>query len=177
MTIDAARTALLDGFAWSGGHADVWRIFADPDALRLVVAGLVEPWRDSGITRVLGIESRGFLLGGAAAVELGAGFVAVRKSEGLLPGPKVVVEADADYRGRRNTLRMQATLTSRDTVLLVDDWAERGSQARAARHLVEACGARFAGLSVMVDQLIPEVRSGLGRVTALVSADELGPSG
>jgi adenine phosphoribosyltransferase len=176
VSIDAARAALLERFTWTDGHADVWRVFADPEAFRAVVDGLVEPWRDAGVTVVLGIESRGFLLGGAAAIALGAGFVAVRKSDGLLPGPKVSVQADADYRGRRNLLRMQASLTSRDAVLLVDDWAERGSQARAARGLVRICGARFLGVTVMVDQLEADVREDLGAVTALVRAEELGPS-
>ena len=72
---------------------------------------------------------------------------------------------------------MQTVLSPEDGVLLVDDWAERGSQARAARQLVEACGARFLGVSVLVDQLTTATRSDLGRVTALVHADELGPSG
>ena len=177
MTIALARTALLDRFRWSDGHADVWRVFADADALPAVVAGLVEPWRDRAVTHVVGIESRGFLLGGAAAIALGAGFVAVRKGDGLLPGAKVAVEADDDYRGRRHLLRMQTVLSPQDAVLLVDDWAERGSQARAARRLVEACGARFLGVSVLVDQLTTATRNDLGRVTALVNADELGPSG
>jgi adenine phosphoribosyltransferase len=142
-----------------------------------VVAGLVEPWRTAGVTKVLGIEARGFVLGGAAAVALGAGFVAVRKSEGLLPGPKVTAHADADYRGQQHELRMQSVLTSTDRVLLVDDWAERGSQARAARQLADSTGAAFLGLSLLVDQLTEDARSELGVVTALVAADELGPCG
>ncbi|GAA4758313.1 hypothetical protein GCM10023328_47520 [Modestobacter marinus] len=152
----------------------MWRVFADADALRDVVSGLVEPWHDQGVTRVVGIESRGFLLGGAAAVSLAVGFVAVRKSEGLLPGAKVTVDAEEDYRGLSHRLRMQDVLTPRDRVLLVDDWAERGSQARAARHLVERSGAAFLGISVLVDQLSSAARTELGRVTALVTADELG---
>lgn len=123
---------------------------------------------------MVGIESRGFLLGAAAALDLGVGFVAVRKADGLLPGPKVTTTADLDYRGQRHRLRMQKVLRSADRVLLVDDWAERGSQARAARRLVEACGATFLGVSVLVDQLSADSRDALGRVTALVAAEELG---
>lgn len=169
-----ARDALLAHFRWSGGHADVWRVFADGDALAAVVTGLVEPWRDRGITRVAGIESRGFLLGAAAAVSLGVGFVAVRKEAGLFPGPKVTVQAAEDYRGLRHHLRMQTVLTGRDRVLLVDDWAERGSQAAAVRSLVESTGATFAGVSLLVDQLDPGTRTGLGRVTSLAGAADLG---
>ena len=172
------RDALLATFRWDGRDADVWRVFADADALRAVVSGLVDPWRDDGVTHVAGIESRGFLLGAAAAVSLGAGFVAVRKAGGLLPGATVTADAEEDYRGLRHRLRMQGVLAPRDRVLLVDDWAERGSQARAARQLVELSGATFLGVSLLVDQLDPAARTALGRVTALVTADELGrPAG
>jgi len=176
VAIDEARVALLDRFRWEGGHADVWRIFVDAEAFAQVIAGVVEPWRDQAVSTVLGIESRGFLLGGAAAIALGAGFVAVRKSDGLLPGPKVSVDADEDYRGQRHRLRMQTVLDPHDRVLMVDDWAERGSQARAAQQLVESTGATFLGVSVLVDQLTPSARLGLRAVTALVDANELGPA-
>lgn len=172
--VTSARMALLTNFRWSSGHADVWRVFADGDALGAVVAGLVAPWRDHRVTRVVGIESRGFLLGAAAAVSLGVGFVAIRKGDGLLPGAKVTKEAEEDYRGQRHRLRMQAVLTPDDRILLVDDWAERGSQARATQYLVESAGATFLGVSLLVDQLQPAVRSALGRVTALADADDLG---
>ena len=168
---------MLERFRWEQGHADVWRVFSDAAALGAVVDGLAAPWRAAGVTYVLGIESRGFLLGGAAAVALGAGFVAVRKSgTGLLPGPKVRTTAAEDYRGQSHELRMQAVVGRDDRVLMVDDWAERGSQARAARDLVEECGATWLGLSLVVDQLPADARDALGRVTALVRAEELGPS-
>jgi len=171
-----ARKALLDRFRWQSGHADVWRVFTDSDAFAAVVAGLAAPWRNQDVTKVVGVESRGFLLGGPVSLELRAGFVAVRKSDGLLPGPKLTTITDADYRGRRHNLRMQAVLEPADRVLMVDDWAERGSQARAVRTLVEAAGATFLGLSVLVDQLDNGARLALMRVTALVAAEELGSS-
>ena len=61
-----ARDLLLAHFRWVSGHADVWRVFRDGDALRGVVTALVDPYRDRGITALVGVESRGFLLGGAA---------------------------------------------------------------------------------------------------------------
>jgi adenine phosphoribosyltransferase len=79
------------------------------------------------------IGSRGFLLGTATAVSLAVGFVAVRKAAGLFPGPKVTVQAAEDYRALSHRMRMQAVLDRRDRVLLVDDRAERGSQADADR--------------------------------------------
>lgn len=62
----------------------------------------------------------------------------------------------------------------RDRVLLVDDWAERGSQAAAVQQLVASTGTTFAGVSLLVGQLGAEARAGLGRVTSLAGAADLG---
>lgn len=170
----AAREAVLTRFAWRAGHGDVWSVFSDGAAFAAVVDGMAEPWLGCGISHVVAVESRGFLLGGAVAVRLGAGLVGVRKPGGLLPGSTVQVTARRDYRGREHELRMQAVLAPGDVVLLVDDWAERGSQAQAASGLVEQCGARVAGLALMIDQLDDGARAKHARVTALVTAAELG---
>jgi adenine phosphoribosyltransferase len=168
------RAALLNTFAWHDGHADVWRVFRDAHALADVVRGLVAPYTSLGVTAITGIEGRGFLLGGAAAMQLGVGFVAIRKEGALLPGAKVRHTTDPDYRGHRHELLLQRdTLSANDRVLLVDDWAETGSQARAARHLVQACGAELVGVSVMIDQLTAEVRRALPGFTALAPFADL----
>jgi adenine phosphoribosyltransferase len=147
MTITAAD------IPWVDGHADVWRLFADADLLRRCVEGLVAPFRDDGITHVAGLEARGFLLGGAAAIALGAGFVAIRKTAGHFPGPLLTANAERDYKGAWGVLRLQAgVLGPRARVLVVDDWIESGSQFRAARGLIVQAGAHVAGLSVIVDQ-------------------------
>jgi adenine phosphoribosyltransferase len=171
--LSTAREALLRSLRWSEGHADVWAVFADRGAFAAVVAGLSEPWCGQRVTRVIGVEARGFLLGGAVALALGAGFVGVRKAGGLLPGPKLAVDADPDYRGISHHLRMQVVLNRDDRVLLVDDWAERGSQAKAVRHLVQRCEATFLGASLMVDQLDADTRAALVRVTSLITYNEL----
>jgi adenine phosphoribosyltransferase len=171
-----ARDLTLEHFRWVGGHADVWAIFRDAEALAAVVAGLVEPFRDEGITAVCGIESRGFLLGGAAAVELGVGFVPVRKGEGLFPGDKAVRQSDPDYRQLRHTLRLQrSALHPGDRALLVDDWIETGNQATAVRSMAEECGATWVGCSVIVDQLSDPLTNALGTVRGLLDAQELPP--
>jgi len=166
---------IVERFAWVDGHADVWRLFADPVLFGRIAAALAEPFRDAGIAVVCGIESRGFILGGAVARELDVGFAAIRKGAGLYPGPKVQLHTEPDYRGNRNVLRLQRlAIKPGDLVLLVDDWAERGSQARAAAELVARCGGTVAGLSVIVDQL--DTRDGLPPVHALVAAGDLGSS-
>ena len=171
---ETAHEMLVAKFRWREGHADIWKFFVDGSDFSLLINGLAEPWRDAGITHVLGIESRGFLLGGAVAVSLNAGFQAVRKEGGLLPGPKLFARSELDYRSKSYELRMQDVLSPGDVVLLVDDWAELGSQATAARTLVESSGARFAGASLIVDQLEDEMRMKIGRVTSLAFATELG---
>lgn len=136
------------------GHADIWRIFLNPHLLSRAVQAMVAPFSAERITKVVGIESRGFLLGGAVAVALGVGFAAIRKS-GRLPGAKLRQPMQAaDYRGQVHELMLQASaLGRRDRVLLVDDWIESGNQALAVKQLVLRANATFVGTSVIVNQL------------------------
>jgi adenine phosphoribosyltransferase len=168
---------LLARFRWIDGHADVWRLFYDRDFFPSLVDAMADPFRDSGITKVAGIEARGFILGAAVALDLRAGFVAIRKEGGIFPGKKLTRDTPPDYRQQSTRLRLQRdSVTSNDLVLLVDDWFETGSQALTAKSLIEATGATFAGASVIVDQLEAEVRPLLGRFTALTLSDALGES-
>ena len=162
---------LIDRIAWVDGHADVWRTFSDARLFRDLTAALAEPYRGERITKVAGVEARGFILGAAVAAQLGAGFVAIRKQGGLFPGEKLTRTTEPDYRGNRWTLRLQqASLVPADRVLLVDDWAEVGSQAYAARLLIEDAAATWVGASIVVDQLSEDARRRLGRVEALIRA-------
>lgn len=148
--------------------------FDDPATLRAIATALVDPFRDR-VTKIAGIESRGFILGTACALELDVGFVPIRKAAGLFPGPKAVVGTSTDYRGAPQTLRLQrASLSAGDRVLLVDDWVETGSQALGARTLVEQCGASFVGVAAVVDQLPPGRREQLVGVHALLPKALLG---
>jgi adenine phosphoribosyltransferase len=166
--------SLRSRFAWADGHADVWRWFDDSETLRAIAAALVDPFREAA-TKIAGIEARGFILGTACALELNVGFVPIRKAAGLFPGPKAVVETSADYRGGRQTLRLQrAAVGVGERVLLVDDWIETGSQAAGARTLVQECGARFLGVAAIIDQLPPERREHLVRVHTLLPKTLLG---
>ncbi|HEX4787282.1 MAG TPA: phosphoribosyltransferase family protein [Actinospica sp.] len=171
-----ARDLALDRFRWIGGHADVWRVFRDAGALAAVVAALAEPFRREKVDAVCGVEARGFLLGAAVAVELGVGFLPVRKGTGLFPGEKTFGQTAPDYRGLRHTLRLQrSAVTAGDRVLLVDDWVETGTQATTVKSLIEQCGGSWVGCSVLIDQLAPEVREQLSPVHALLDADRLPP--
>ncbi len=172
--IAAGKAALLRTFQWHGGHADVWHVFCDADAFHSVIAGMLAPFRDDSITAVAGIESRGFLLGGAAAIQLGTGFIAIRKTGSMFPGDKARLTTDRDYRGHHHELLIQRdSVHPDDRVLLVDDWAETGSQARAVQQLVSGCGAQVVGVSLMVDQLEQSARSKLTNVASLARFNDL----
>jgi adenine phosphoribosyltransferase len=171
---EAAKELALDRFRWVGGHADVWAVFRDARSLAAVVAALAAPLRGEKVDAVCGVESRGFLLGAAVAVELGAGFLPVRKGTGVFPGEKTFGQTTPDYRGLRHTLRLQReALGPGDRVLLVDDWVQTGAQALTVKALIEESGAAWLGCSVLVDQLSPENRKELAPVHAVLAADEL----
>jgi adenine phosphoribosyltransferase len=161
------------------GHSDTLGLFADADFLALAARAMAAPFAGSAISHVAGIESRGFVLASVVALELDAGFVAIRKggpNAGILPGPKVELEAEPDWRGRSSILRLQRHVVgSGDRVLVVDDWGETGSKALAARSLIERCGGEYAGLSLLVDQLPPDVRHALRPVAAAARADQVMP--
>lgn len=174
---EATRDLLLQRFAWVDGHADLWRLFYDAALFPAVVAGLSEPFRGQGVTKVVGLEAKGFILGGAVAIQLQAGFVAVRKPGGLFPGEKLKTRTAADYRGNQEILSLQrASLGAGDRVILVDDWFEKGSQALAAKTLVSQSGATYLGSSIVVDQMDHRVRAEIGNVHRLIDASELGGS-
>jgi len=170
----AAKDLLLEHFRWVGGHADVWAVFRQPEALAAVVSALAEPYREDSVDAVCGVESRGFLLGAAVAVELGAGFLPVRKGTGLFPGEKTFGQTAPDYRGLRHTLRLQrSAVTAGDRIVLVDDWIETGMQATTVKSLIEQCGGAWIGCSVLVDQLAEDVRKELGPVHSVIAAGQL----
>jgi adenine phosphoribosyltransferase len=156
------------------GHSDTLGLFADGEFLRHAAAALADPFRTESVSKVAGIEARGFVLASCVALELGAGFVAVRKPGSIHPGPKVELTAPPDWRGHKTTLRLQRhVIAPGDRVLVVDDWAETGSKARTARRLIDACGGTYVGLSLLVDQLPHDVRSDLEPVAAIALADQV----
>lgn len=174
----AFRDDLLARFRWIDGHADILGLLADGELLAGAVRALAEPFASERITKVAAVEARGFILGAGAALSLGVGLVPIRKPGSIHPGSKAERVTSTDWRGQESILRLQrSTLEEDDCVLLVDDWAETGSQASASKALIEDCGASYAGLSLLVDQLPDDVRLALAPVHAVVLADELPPGG
>lgn len=169
----SAREAFLRTFRWTDGHADFAAVFHDPQALAALGPALATPFARAGVTAVVALEARGFVVGALCAEHLGVGLVLARKPGSVHPGPKVEVVSAPDWRGREVPIRIAQVLTSADRVLLVDDWIETGSQARAVRAAVQLCGAAFVGAAVVVDDTTAEVRADLN-VVALVASGELG---
>jgi adenine phosphoribosyltransferase len=175
--VRAFHDELVARLQYFNGHSDTLGLFADGDFLRRAAAAVADPFREAGVQKVAGIEARGFVLASCVAVELGAGFAAIRKPGSIHPGEKVELTAPPDWRGLEMTLRLQRHVVGDgERVLVVDDWAETGSKALTARRLIEQCGAVYTGLSLLVDQLRDDVRDELAPVTAVAFADQLRPA-
>ncbi len=128
---------------------DITPLLADPAGLRRAVEALASPYDGAGVTHVVGMEARGFLLAAPAALALGAGVVPVRKPGKL---PRAVHELSYDLEYGSATLQLhQDALGPGDVVLLVDDVLATGGTAAATRALVEQTGATVLALAVLLE--------------------------
>jgi adenine phosphoribosyltransferase len=127
---------------------DITPIFYDPALVQDAVQALAEPYRQAGITRVIGIESRGFLLGVLLAQELDCGFVLVRK-QGKLPADTTAVSYALEYGEATIEVHTDA-IRAGDVVLIHDDLLATGGTAAAAAELVQRCGAQVAGACFVI---------------------------
>ena len=128
---------------------DITPILSSRDLLKQSVEALAEPYLDAGITKVLGIEARGFILGSMLAHRLDAGFIPVRK-KGKLPYEIVTSEYNLEYGTDCIEMHVDA-LGEADTVLIHDDVIATGGTAAAAGRLVREMGARIAGFSFLIE--------------------------
>jgi adenine phosphoribosyltransferase len=127
---------------------DITPLLADAAALADSTRAMADPYRDASIHHVVGIESRGFILGACIARELGVGFIPVRKP-GKLPANRKSVEYALEYGTDRLEVHADACGHA-DRVLVVDDVLATGGTARAACQLMEQVGAEIVGLSVLL---------------------------
>ena len=119
---------------------DVTTLFKDPTCLKIMVDDLYEYYKDKGITKVVGIESRGFVLGGALAEKLGAGLIMARKP-GKLPADTIEETYEKEY-GKDTIQIHRDALNEDDVVLLHDDLLATGGTMAAAERLVEKFGVK-----------------------------------
>jgi len=141
---------------------DITTLLGNPVAFRRAIDELVQPWAGAKVDRVAGIEARGFIIGGAMAHQLSAGFVPIRK-KGKLPHSTVRVAYSLEYGLDEMELHTDA-LAREERILLVDDLIATGGTAEAAVKLLRALGAELLGACFIVD--LPEL-GGARRLEAL----------
>jgi adenine phosphoribosyltransferase len=128
---------------------DLTPLLADAAALRRAVEALAEPFRGDRIDTVVGIDSRGFIVGTPVALELGAGFVPVRK-KGKLPHDTIEASYDLEYGTDSVEMHVDAVAPGR-RVLLVDDLIATGGTAAAALELLRRSGAEIVGCAFLME--------------------------
>ena len=129
---------------------DITTLLKDRDGFRQAVDAVVEPYRSASVNLVVGIESRGFILGAAVADRLGVGFVPVRKP-GKLPSQTVSASYELEYGA--DSLEMHHDAVANDEkVLIVDDLLATGGTAQATVSLLrQQSGAQIVGLSFLIE--------------------------
>jgi adenine phosphoribosyltransferase len=132
---------------------DVTTLFADPRGFRMAIDQLLHPYAGEKIDKIIGLEARGFILGGALAHQLTKGFVPIRK-QGKLPGKCLSQSYNLEY-GKAVMEIHEDALAPGDKVLIVDDLLATGGTCEAAIKLVEALGAEVVGCAFVVD--LPEL--------------------
>lgn len=142
---------------------DITPLLADPEGFAAVVKALAEPYRDAGVTKVVGAEARGFLIGAPVAIELGAGFVPARKP-GKLPRETASQEYDLEYGTAELHIHLDA-IGPDDKVLLVDDLIATGGTMVAQVQLVERLGAELVGIACLLELEFFDPRGILAKVT------------
>ena len=128
---------------------DITPVLADPDAFSELVTSMSDPFREKGITKVAGIEARGFTLATPVADRIGAGFIPLRKP-GKLPFQTVKEEYELEYGIDALEVHTDAVFDG-EKVLLVDDVIATGGTAKAAIQLLRNVGAEVVGLSVFIE--------------------------
>ncbi len=128
---------------------DITTLLKDPPAFRYVIDHLASRYQEAGVEVVVGIESRGFIFGGALAHQLRAGFVPVRKL-GKLPGKTIEVEYELEY-GRDALAIHEDAIKAGQKVLVVDDLLATGGTMAATLRLIEQLGGRVVGVAFMIE--------------------------
>ena len=119
---------------------DISTLISHPEGLQLVADSMTERYSEDKISKIAGIEARGFIFGSTLAKELHVGFVPIRK-KGKLPAKIFSQKYDLEYGVDTLEIHVDA-ISASDTVLLVDDLLATGGTAEAATKLIEQCGAR-----------------------------------
>ncbi len=132
---------------------DVTTLFADPRGFRMAVDQMLHPYAGQPIDKVVGLEARGFILGGAIAHQLSLGFVPIRK-KGKLPGATISEAYTLEY-GEAVVEIHDDAIQPGERVLVVDDLLATGGTAAAGIKLIERLGGEIIGCAFVID--LPEL--------------------
>ncbi|WP_350335068.1 adenine phosphoribosyltransferase [Coralliovum pocilloporae] len=141
---------------------DITTLIADPVGWRAAVDQLVWPYLTAGVDKVVGIEARGFILGGAVAHQLGKGFVPIRK-QGKLPYKTIGQDYSLEYGMDRVEMHEDA-IQPGERVLVVDDLIATGGTAQAGIELIRRCGGTVVAAAFVID--LPDL-GGADRLRAI----------
>lgn len=130
-------------------YKDITTLLKNPDAFRMSIAGLADRYRNTEITKIVGIESRGFIFASALAYELGLGMIPVRKL-GKLPAQCVQESYELEYGTDIVEMHVDA-LDKDEKVLVLDDLIATGGTIVAACKLVEILGAEVAEVAAVIE--------------------------
>ncbi len=143
-------------------YRDITTLLTNRVAFAQSIKQLCDPYRDKGIDNVAGIDARGFIFGAAMAVELGAGFVPIRKT-GKLPFDVYSEDYQLEYGTDRIEIHADSIRKGEKT-LLVDDLIATGGTAEAGIKLLRKTGCKIVGAAFVID--LPEL-GGLAKITAM----------
>ncbi len=146
---------------------DITTLIKNPEAFRVAIDRLAEPFVGTGVDVVVGMESRGFIFAAPIAYCLGAGLVPVRKI-GKLPAESISVSYDLEY--GQNTLEAHRdAITPGQKVLIVDDLLATGGTVLATMNLVRQLGGEVVGLAFLIELLYLHGRDTLVKPPRIVS--------
>jgi len=128
---------------------DITTLLLHPEAFKYTIDKLVEHYKDTGITHIAGIESRGFIFGSVLAKELSLPFVIIRKP-GKLPADVVSQEYELEYGSDKIEMHKDA-IKAGDKVLIVDDLIATAGTLKAAIKLVEKVGGKVISCAVIIE--------------------------
>ncbi|MCA3563974.1 MAG: adenine phosphoribosyltransferase [Methylocystis sp.] len=128
---------------------DITTLLADARAFRQAIDALVQPFAGSKVSKIAGIEARGFILGGAVAHQMSAGFIPIRK-KGKLPHETVSIAYSLEYGVDQMEMHKDAVVRG-EKVILIDDLIATGGTAEAACRLLTQLGAEIIAACFIVD--------------------------
>ena len=142
---------------------DITTLLKDPDGFEATIDAIADHFKDAGITKVVGAEARGFMIGAPVAYRLHAGFVPARKP-GKLPREVRSASYELEYGTDELQIHVDA-IDANDVVLIVDDLVATGGTAEAQVKLIEQFGAKVAGLGFLMELAFLNPRKAIASAT------------